>query len=124
MPVKCWAFSTVNVLIYLIAESSENKRKPGGSANLSFMVDEVDELYERCCAAGSEVLVKPGDRVYGQRDFAISDCDAQKVGFCVRFGIAGLIQTKIIQMSKTTDQSHLPHQKITVPLGQFKANQK
>ena len=70
-----------NVLIYLIAESSENKRKPAGSANLCFMVDEVDELYERCCAAGSEVLVKPGDRVYGQRDFAISDRDGNVLVF-------------------------------------------
>ena len=75
-----------NVMIYLIAESSEHQRQPAGSANLNFMVDEVDGLYERCREAGVEVLVEPGDRVYGQRDFAIRDADGNVLVFACGSG--------------------------------------
>ena len=68
-------------MIYLIFESSENRRLPAGTANLNIMDDEVDDLFERCREAGAEVLVEPGGRVYGQRDFAISDRDENVLVF-------------------------------------------
>ncbi len=63
------------ILKNCIAESSHNNRQPAGSANLNFFVDEVDELYAKCVAAGVEVSVEPEDRSYGQRDFSIHDPD-------------------------------------------------
>jgi len=45
------------------------------------MVDEVDELFSRCHEAGAEILIKPEDRAYGQRDFAIKDPDGNVLVF-------------------------------------------
>ena len=70
-----------SVMLYLIDQSSENQRQPAGSANLSFMTDEVDELCERCRRAGAEVFVEPDDRPYGQRDFAVRDRDGNVLVF-------------------------------------------
>ena len=70
-----------SVLIYCIAENSENNRQPAGSANLNFMMDEVDELYSRCLAADVEILVEPDNRTYGQRDFAVRDQDGNVMVF-------------------------------------------
>lgn len=70
-----------NVMICLISESSENRRQPAGTANLNFMVDEVDDLFERCREAGAEIVVQPGDRPYGQRGFAIRDSDGNVLVF-------------------------------------------
>ena len=70
-----------SVLIYCIAENCENNRQPAGSANLNFMVDEVDELYSRCVAAHVEILVEPDNRTYGQRDFAVRDQDGNVMVF-------------------------------------------
>lgn len=75
-----------NVMIYLISESSENRRQPAGSSNLNFIVDEVDDLFARCREAGAEVIVEPGDRPYGQRDFAIRDRDGNVLVFGCEVG--------------------------------------
>ena len=70
-----------SVMIYLIDQSSENQRQPAGSANLSFMTNEVDKLCERCRGAGADVFVEPDDRPYDQRDFAIRDRDGNVLVF-------------------------------------------
>ena len=75
-----------NIVIYCITDTSENNRQPAGSANLNFMVDEVDDLYDKCVAVGIEVLVEPGDRPYGQRDFAIRDHDGNVYVFSCGLG--------------------------------------
>jgi len=69
------------VLILLISQNSENARQPPGSSNVGFLTDEVDSLYDRCVAASVEILVEPGDRPYGQRDFAVSDPDGSVLSF-------------------------------------------
>ena len=75
-----------DVMIYLISDASANRRQEAGTANLNFMVDEVDDLFEQCRAAGAEVLVEPGDRSYGQRDFAIRDHDGNVLVFGCEVG--------------------------------------
>ena len=75
-----------NVMIYLVSELSENRRQPAGSANLNFLVDEVDELFCRCVESGAEILVIPEDRTYGQRDFAIKDSDGNVLVFACGLG--------------------------------------
>jgi catechol 2,3-dioxygenase-like lactoylglutathione lyase family enzyme len=70
-----------DVLILLISQDSENVRQPPGSSNVSFLTSEVDQLYRNCVAANAEVLVTPGDRPYGQRDFAIRDPDGSVLSF-------------------------------------------
>ena len=69
------------VLIMLISEKSENVRQPAGSSNVSFLTYEVDALYDRCVAARADILVAPGDRPYGQRDFAVKDPDGSVLNF-------------------------------------------
>ena len=70
-----------SVLIYCIAENSENNRQPAGSANLNFMMDEVDELYSRCVTAHVEILVEPDHSTYCQLDFAVLDQDVNVIVF-------------------------------------------
>jgi catechol 2,3-dioxygenase-like lactoylglutathione lyase family enzyme len=70
-----------SVLIYLISAASPNCRQPAGSANLNFLVDEVDELFDRCKEADTTILVEPEDRPYGQRDFAVKDPDGNVLFF-------------------------------------------
>ena len=74
------------VMIYLVSELSEHRRQPAGSANLNFLVDEVDELFCRCVESGAEILVNPEDRTYGQRDFAIKDSDGNVLVFACGLG--------------------------------------
>ena len=69
------------VLILLISGSSENARQPVGSSNVSFLTDEVDSLYDGCVAANANILVKPWNRPYGQRDFAVKDPDGNVLSF-------------------------------------------
>ena len=70
-----------NVLILLMGQDSENVRQPPGSSNISFLTDEVDLLYNKCLAARANILVEPGDRTYGQRDFALRDPDGNVLSF-------------------------------------------
>ena len=69
------------VLILLISQDSENVRQPPGSSNISFLTDEVDLLYGNCAVANADILVEPGDRPYGQRDFAVRDPDGSVLSF-------------------------------------------
>ena len=70
-----------DVLVLLISENSENVRQPPGSSNISFLTNEVDALFAKCAAAQVSILVEPGDRPYGQRDFAIKDPDGSVLSF-------------------------------------------
>jgi catechol 2,3-dioxygenase-like lactoylglutathione lyase family enzyme len=70
-----------NVLILLIDQESENVRQPPGSSNISFLTDEVDSLFSRCASAKVDVIERPADRPYGQRDFAIRDRDGNVLNF-------------------------------------------
>lgn len=69
------------VLVLIIDQDSENVRQPPGTSNISFLTDEVDSLFDRCASAGVPILVEPGDRSYGQRDFAIRDPDGNALSF-------------------------------------------
>ena len=62
-----------SVQVMLVGSDGANVRQEPGTANLSFIADEVDELHSACRDAAVEVIVEPGDRDDGQRDFAIRD---------------------------------------------------
>lgn len=70
-----------SVQVMLVGANSMHVRQPPGTANLSFVADEVDALYSACRAAAVEVIVEPGDRDYGQRDFAVRDPDGNVLVF-------------------------------------------
>jgi catechol 2,3-dioxygenase-like lactoylglutathione lyase family enzyme len=69
------------VQLMLIGSNGVNARQQPGTANISFFADEVDQLFARCSDAAVEVIVAPGDRDYGQRDFAIHDPDGNVLVF-------------------------------------------
>lgn len=69
------------IQVMLIGSTGVNVRQEPGTANLSFFADEVDELFSTCRDAAAEVIVEPGDRDYGQRDFAIRDPDGNVLVF-------------------------------------------
>lgn len=53
---------------------------PRGCA-LRFVVGDADALFEFQRANGVEVVVPPGDREYGLRDFSVRDLDGYELGF-------------------------------------------
>jgi catechol 2,3-dioxygenase-like lactoylglutathione lyase family enzyme len=69
------------VQLMLIGSDGVNVRQQPGTANLNFFADEVDELFSACRDAAVEVIIEPGDRDYGQRDFAIRDPDGNVLVF-------------------------------------------
>jgi catechol 2,3-dioxygenase-like lactoylglutathione lyase family enzyme len=48
---------------------------------VNFVVGDADELYEYQRANGVEVVVPPGDRPYGLRDYAVRDLNGYVLGF-------------------------------------------
>jgi catechol 2,3-dioxygenase-like lactoylglutathione lyase family enzyme len=46
-----------------------------------FVVGNADELYEFHRANGVEIVVPPGDRQYGLRDYGVRDLDGYKIDF-------------------------------------------
>ena len=64
-----------DVELHLIAETSPNAKQSAGNGYLSILTDEVDELCRKLIAANIEIVVPPGDRDYGLRDFNIQDPD-------------------------------------------------
>ena len=69
------------VLVILVGSNGVNVRQQPGTSNLSFFADEVDELFSTCRNSAAEVIIEPGDRDYGQRDFAIRDPDGNVLVF-------------------------------------------
>jgi catechol 2,3-dioxygenase-like lactoylglutathione lyase family enzyme len=69
------------VQVMLIGSDGVNVRQRPGTANVNFFADEVDDLFSACRNAAVEVIVEPGDRDYGQRDFAIRDPDGNVLVF-------------------------------------------
>ena len=69
------------VEVHLFSSLHENARQPPGTANISVLTDEVDELFERCRASAAEVLIEPGARPYGLIDFAIRDPEGNVLNF-------------------------------------------
>ena len=69
------------VQVMLIGADGPNVRQRPGTGNVSFLTDQVDALFAACREAGLEVIVEPGDRDYGQRDFAIRDPDGNVLVF-------------------------------------------
>ena len=67
--------------LHLIADSSPNAKQPAGNGYLSILTDEVDDLCQKLIAADIEILVPPGDRDYGLRDFNIEDPDGNVLIF-------------------------------------------
>ena len=53
---------------------------PAG-CEVNFVVGDVDELYAYHCATGIEIIVPPGDREYGLRDYSVRDLDGYELGF-------------------------------------------
>jgi catechol 2,3-dioxygenase-like lactoylglutathione lyase family enzyme len=51
------------------------------AASISFVVGDADELYEFHRANGVVVVVPPGDREYGLRDYSVRDLDGYKLTF-------------------------------------------
>jgi catechol 2,3-dioxygenase-like lactoylglutathione lyase family enzyme len=54
--------------------------RPEGCA-VYFVVGNADELYEYQRANGVQVLVEPGDRLYGLRDYRVRDLDGYELSF-------------------------------------------
>jgi catechol 2,3-dioxygenase-like lactoylglutathione lyase family enzyme len=73
------------VQVLLIGADGANVRQKPGTANINFFTDEVDELFAICRESGVEVVIEPGDRPYGQRDFAIRDPDGNVMVFSCAF---------------------------------------
>ncbi|MAI42547.1 MAG: hypothetical protein CMP95_08815 [Gammaproteobacteria bacterium] len=69
------------VELHLVAEN--HARQPRGSASVSILIDEVDIFHATIKGLGVEILVAPGDRDYGLRDFSCRDPD----GNIFHFGV-------------------------------------
>ena len=69
------------VEIHLVEEN--HARQPVGNASVSILIDEVDIFYATIKGLGVEILVAPGDRDYGLRDFSCRDPD----GNIFHFGV-------------------------------------
>jgi catechol 2,3-dioxygenase-like lactoylglutathione lyase family enzyme len=65
-----------NVQMFLEA----GKPNPSG-CNVYFVVGNADELFEFQRANGVEILVEPGDRNYGLRDYRIKDLNGYELNF-------------------------------------------
>ncbi len=52
-----------------------------GACSLHFVVDDADALFAYHVAQGAEVVVPPGDREYGLRDYAVRDLDGYDLVF-------------------------------------------
>jgi uncharacterized glyoxalase superfamily protein PhnB len=66
-------------LYQAMAGSIESPR--GIAIDVRIMVDDADDVYNRCRESGVEIVHEIGDRYYGLRDFVISDLN----GFRLRF---------------------------------------
>jgi uncharacterized glyoxalase superfamily protein PhnB len=53
---------------------------PAG-CSVQFVVDDVDALYAFHRATGVEIVVEPGDRDYGLRDYSVRDLHGYELGF-------------------------------------------
>jgi uncharacterized glyoxalase superfamily protein PhnB len=64
--------------------------EPGpASCSLHFVVDDADAMFAYHEAAGVEVVVPPGDREYGLRDYAVRDLDGYELVFGHYIPMAG-----------------------------------
>ncbi|MEM7208284.1 MAG: glyoxalase superfamily protein [Pseudomonadota bacterium] len=61
--------------------SASNAPHEAGRGELSISTDEVDQLYEQCVQHGVEIMIAPGNREYGMRDFGIKDLDGNAINF-------------------------------------------
>lgn len=68
-----------DVLIHLQAASDTTRQCGQGAINI--FVTEVDALYESVKARGANLLIAPGDRPYGLRDFSLNDPDGNRLTF-------------------------------------------
>lgn len=56
-------------------------RGDAGPGEVYFVVGNADELYGFHKANGVEIVVEPGDREYGLRDYGVRDPDGNELGF-------------------------------------------
>lgn len=68
-----------DVTIHLQATSDTTRQCGQGAINI--FVTEVDALYETFKAKGAHLLIAPGDRPYGLRDFSLNDPDGNRLTF-------------------------------------------
>ena len=61
------------VCIHLIHERAS--RQISGTGSVAITANEVDAYHALCVRAGVDVLVPPGNRPYGLRDFSVHDPD-------------------------------------------------
>lgn len=63
-----------------LTDPGEPRHIPGaGTAYL--LCDEVDTYFAQVKAAGAKVKAEPANRVYGMRDFAVTDLDGNLISF-------------------------------------------
>jgi len=48
---------------------------------LRVMVEELDDLHREIASRGAEVIIPPGDRTYGHREFVIRTPDGHRIMF-------------------------------------------
>jgi predicted lactoylglutathione lyase len=70
-------------LLFLKAKQDDETSAPQSSAgNLRVMVEDVDQMYDKCSQLGYRISQDIGDRKFVLRDFIVLDPD----GFGLRFG--------------------------------------
>jgi catechol 2,3-dioxygenase-like lactoylglutathione lyase family enzyme len=52
-----------------------------GGGNAYIICDEVDDYFAKITASGAKPKDKPGDRMYGMKDFVIFDPDGNQLSF-------------------------------------------
>ncbi len=55
--------------------------RPVGGGTAYVICDEVDEYFAAIKASGAHPKSKPGDRMYGMRDFVVVDPDGNQISF-------------------------------------------
>lgn len=70
-----------NMLLHLCDAGEQGLKRPVGGGHVCVFCDEVDTYYKDITGRNALVLVPPGDRPYGMRDFAIEDPDGNVLVF-------------------------------------------
>lgn len=68
-----------NVSIHLSDE--KQSRHEAGKSNITIVTNEVDKYFKHCQSLGIKIVIEPGDRDYGMRDFGIEDIDGNILNF-------------------------------------------
>ncbi|WP_073402847.1 VOC family protein [Mucilaginibacter sp. OK098] len=70
-----------NVSIHLSGPTNPGIKKTPGNAHFCVDCDEVDAYFDAISKKGALIAVRPADRFYGIRDFAVNDQDGNTLVF-------------------------------------------